>query len=105
MMMRRITEQEAFRTALDIIEELGKSPEFHVQTVAQILAQTAIKEAILRAFEIGRRAGLSVEDGCSELAGEYIEGYRAAIEANGLTFTDDEANLVMQGRYNELMQS
>jgi hypothetical protein len=103
--MRKVTEQEAFQTAMGIIEGLGQSPEFHVQSAAQVVAQTAIKDAILRAFEIGRRAGLSVEDGCSELAAEYTEGYRAGVEFYGSTFTPDEANAIMQGRYDSLMQS
>ena len=103
--MRRMTEQDAFQTALDIIETLGDSPEFHVQTGAQVVAQTAIKDAILKAYEAGRKVGWDVEEGCQELAAEFANGYRRGVEGYGHTITEDEANLVARGRYDELMQS
>jgi hypothetical protein len=104
--MRKITEAEAFKTAMGIMEALGESPEFHVQMAAQVVAQNAIKEAILRAFEIGRRAGLSVEDGCMELATEFTEGYRDGVASSSEhKVTEDEAADVLRTRYNQLMQS
>lgn len=104
--MRKITEDEARRTALAIIEGLGRSDNFSVSTAYQAVAVSEIAEAILRAQRIGAHTGLTASEGCHELAVEYTEGWKRGVTETSHEAPDaKDADEVLKDRYQELMQA